>query len=136
MSVEAKAKIKLTDGREVWRYVQVYYREVGTGRWISPEEAESMIAHPAVPVCDDQLDVDRLRWQLLKVQSQIALNEEGGAKATSAARLVLSALREMQSAAQREEVEQPWFTLGRALAKEVLALVGSEREVRQGKQGG
>lgn len=130
MSGDARAKLKLSDGREVWRYVQVYYREVGTGRWISPGEAETLltdIPEPGEQASIDETEIQNLRENLLKVQSQIALDKEGGAKATSAARLVLNILREMEADRKNHEEDCPWFVLGRELAEDVFALVQEEQ---------
>jgi hypothetical protein len=131
MSGDARAKIKLSDGREVWRYVQVQYRVVGTGRWISPGEAEALLVNSIEtdsPTAIEKIDIQNLREKLLRVKSQIALDQEGGAKATSAARLVLNILREMEADRDARVEDRPWFVLGRELAEEVLALVREEQD--------
>lgn len=130
MSGDARAKVKLSDGREVWRYVQVQYRVVGIGRWISPGEAEALLGNgieTAGPAAIEKTEIQNLREKLLRVQSQIALDQEGGAKATSAARLVLNILREMEGDRDAQAEDRPWFVLGRELAEKVLALVQEEQ---------
>lgn len=41
MAHDARAKIKLADGREVWRDGQGRYRDVNTGKWVSRLEVET-----------------------------------------------------------------------------------------------
>lgn len=126
MSADARAKIVLKDGRQVWRDVRVRYREVDTGRWISAEEAEALLDTPMSDVSTGESGPDAnrvLRKRLMDVQAQIALDRDAGAKATSAARLVLNMLKEMEQEEDEQEDDQPWFILGRELAKEVLALI-------------
>lgn len=126
MSEDARAKILLTDGREVWRDVRVRYREVKTGRWIPKDEAEALLPLQEVlirPLKAGQERNQSLRQRLMEVQAEIALDRDAGAKATSAARLVLSMLKEMDQADQNRNEDIPWFVLGRELAKEVLELI-------------
>lgn len=128
MSDDARAKILLADGREVWRDVRVRYREVKTGRWIPKAEAEALIPAPDVSSRSIRAGQERnqlLRQRLMEVQAEIALDRDAGAKATSAARLVLNMLKEMDQKDQNGEENPPWFVLGRELAKEVLDLIES-----------
>ena len=133
---DARAKIRLSDGREVWRQVKVEYREVDTGRWVSSEEVEKLC--PASWNLDTSklsgkiIQPDQLRQQIVDVQAQIALDSQGGAKSTSAARLVLKALDEMQAEDQGEQ-SMPWFILGRNLAEEILLLLENSPDEETGK---
>jgi len=130
MSHDARAKIRLKDGREVWRMVR--YREVGSGRWVSAKKVEGLlpegIGEPAQFSADFSPDPDRIRQQIVDVQSQIALDKEAGAKSTSAARLVIQMLNEMEEKARKSGQDVPWFVLGRQLAEQVLRLVEGEKE--------
>lgn len=128
MSEDAMAKIVLKDGREVWRDVRVRYREVETGRWIKAEEAEALMDTPQPLLPSEQTggqSYKSLRKRLMEVQAQIALDREGGARSTSAARLVMNMLKEIEQEEDDQTDDQPWFILGRELAKEVLALIES-----------
>jgi cell division protein FtsB len=123
MSDDAKARILLTDGREVWRDVRVRYREVRTGRWIPKAEAEALMPvslHPSHLILAQEVEAQSLRQRLMEVQAEIALDRDAGAKATSAARLVLNMLKDKDQAEQTGDEDTPWFVLGRQLAKEVL----------------
>jgi len=123
---DAKAKIQLADGREIWRQVKVEYREVGTGRWVSAEEVEHLYPAGWEPDSPEpgkkKLQPEQLRQQIVDVQAQIALDANRGSKSTSAARLVLKALENMENENQ-DELPTPWFILGRNLAEEVLMLI-------------
>ena len=128
MSHDARAKIRLKDGREVWRMVS--YREVGSGRWVSANEVERLlpegIGEPPQFSAALRPDPDHIRQQIVNVQSQIALDKQAGAKSTSAARLVIQMLNEMEEKAQKSGEDMPWFVLGRQLAEQVLRLVETE----------
>ena len=130
MSHDARAKIKLKDGREVWRMVR--YREVGSGRWVSANEVEGLlpegIGEPSELSARPCPDPDRIRQQIVDVQAQIALDKQAGAKSTSAARLVIQMLNEMEEKALKSGQDGPWFVLGRQLAEQVLRLVEAEKE--------
>ena len=130
MSHDARAKIRLKDGREVWRMVS--YREVGSGRWVSANEVEKLlpegIGEPSQFSADSRPDPDRIRRQIVDVQAQIAMDKQAGAKSTSAARLVLQMLNEMEEKARKSGQDGPWFVLGRQLAEEVLRLVEAKNE--------
>ena len=132
MSEDAKAKIRLKDGREVWRKVTTSYREVASGRWISAQEVEKLLpegwAAGSSLSTEPRPDLDDIRRQIVDVQSQIALDKQSGAKSTSAARLVLKALSEMEKGNLEEEQNAPWFILGRELAEQVLQLIDEEKE--------
>lgn len=134
MTQDARAKIRLTDGREVWRQVKVQYREVGTGRWVSAEEVEKLC--PAGGELNTPgghyLQPEQLRQQIVDVQAQIALDAQRGAKSTSAARLVLKALENMQDENQ-DQLPTPWFVLGRKLAEEILLLIEQSPNQETGK---
>ena len=126
MSEDARAKIVLTNGREVWRDVRVCYRDVKTGRWIPKEEVEPLMeisVRQTKPVVFTQGESRSLRKRLMEVQAEIALDPEAGARATSAARLVLNMLKEIEQEEQTQNDDQPWFILGRELAREVLAQI-------------
>lgn len=133
MSADARAKVILKDGRQVWRDVRVRYREVDTGRWIAAEEAEALMGTTlmSLPLEESGPAANQiLRKRLMEVQAQIALDKESGAKATSAARLVLNMLKDMEQEEDHPGDEKPWFVLGRELAKEVLAIIeGIESEI-------
>jgi hypothetical protein len=126
MAKDAKAKIQLTDGREIWRQVKVEYREVGTGRWVSAEEVEHLYPTgwelDSPELIKQNLHPDQLRQQIVDVQAQIALDANRGSKSTSAARLVLKALENMENE-NLDELPTPWFILGRKLAEEVLLFI-------------
>ena len=130
MSHDARAKIRLKDGREVWRIVR--YREVGSGRWVSANEVERLlpegIGEPPQFSAALRPDPDHIRQQIVDVQSQIALDKQAGAKSTSAARLVIQMLNEMEEKAQKSGEDMPWFVLGRQLAEQVLRLVETENQ--------
>lgn len=130
---DAKAKIQLTDGREIWRQVKVEYREVGTGRWVSAEEVEHLYPTGweinSLELIKQNLQPEQLRQQIVDVQAQIALDAQRGSKSTSAARLVLKALDEMEAEYQGEQ-PMPWFILGRELAEEILLLIEHETEAK------
>ena len=130
MSHDARAKIRLKDGREVWRMVR--YREVGSGRWVSANEVEKLlpegIGEPSQFSADSRPDPDRIRRQIVDVQAQIAMDKQAGVKSTSAARLVLQMLNEMEEKARKSGQDGPWFVLGRQLAEEVLRLVEAKNE--------
>ena len=64
----------------------------------------------------------------MDVQAQIAMDKQAGAKSTSAARLVLQMLNEMEEKARKSGQDGPWFVLGRQLAEEVLRLVEAKNE--------
>lgn len=134
MSHDARAKIRLKDGREVWRMVR--YREVGSGRWVSANEVEGLlpegIGEPAQFSADSSPDPDQIRQQIVDVQTQIALNKQAGAKSTTAARLVFQMLSEMEDKARKSGQDAPWFVLGRQLAEQVLRLVEAENEEKNG----
>jgi len=130
MSQDARAKIRLKDGREVWRMVAVTYREIGSGRWVSAHEVDRLLPdgmdagppHPASP----RPDMDQIRQQIVEVQAQIAMDKEAGARSTSAARLVLKTFAEMEEKEGGLEPDLPWFVLGRQLAEQVLRLLEAE----------
>ena len=136
MTQDARAKIRLSDGREVWRQVKVQYREVGTGRWVSTEEVEKLC--PAGGELNTPaparlyLQPEQLRQQIVDVQAQIALDAQRGAKSTSAARLVLKALENMEDENQ-DQPPTPWFVLGRKLAEEILLLFEQSPNQETGK---
>jgi len=134
MSHDARAKVRLKDGREVWRMVR--YREVGSGRWVSANEVEGLLpegtGEPAQFSADSIPDPDRIRQQIVDVQTQIALNKQAGAKSTTAARLVIQMLDEMEDKARKSGQDGPWFVLGRQLAEQVLRLVEAENEEKNG----
>jgi len=121
---DARAKITLPDGREVWRQIKVYYREVDSGRWISTQLVEGLIrAGETRILAASNDDLEHIRDRIVEVQSQIALDKESGARSTSAARLVLKALHEMQANALDKGQDPPWFVLGRQLAEHILQMV-------------
>ena len=66
---------------------------------------------------------------LMAVQTEIALDKDNGAKATSAARLigqVTGVLGRGAKQARSEKEGPPWFVLGSELALQVLALIEKE----------
>ncbi len=136
MAEDAMAKVRLLDGREVWRQVKVFYREVRSGRWVSPEEVEKLLPGGGQIVLaspeGNRPDLEELRRQIVSVQAQIAMDREAGQKSTSAARLVLKVLSELEEAARGAEKDSPWFVLGRELAEKILQLledeIGEKRE--------
>lgn len=163
MKDDARAKIKLGDGREVWREVIVRYRNVRTGKWVSSEDvavaqtaasSELPVQRPPEPVEPQDTKKQTEKWileavqklglpagtfdealgQLLAVQAEIALDKDNGAKATSAARLigqVTGMLGRGAGADPAGEEDQPWFVLGRELARHVLALIEEEQARRE-----
>lgn len=136
MSEDAMAKIKLADGREVWRQVSVRFREVESGRWLSAEEVQKF--YPADIVSNVQkkeqasTSVDQIRQQIVDVQAQIAIDRQAGAQSTSAARLVLKTLSEIENTVQKDQDSTAWFILGRQLAEQVLRLVEEELDRKSG----
>jgi hypothetical protein len=132
MSDDAKAKIRLMDGREVWRKVKVEYREVGTGRWVSAGDVDSLLlpewSETDAPLGKPKAEIGKIRQQIVDVQSRIALDREVGAGSTSAARLVLKTLNEMENSHLAEGQTKPWFVLGRQLAVQILKLIEEEQE--------
>ncbi|MEJ2758073.1 MAG: hypothetical protein P8046_06265, partial [Anaerolineales bacterium] len=108
--------------------VRVRYREVRTGRWIPKAEAEALMPvslHPSHLILAQEVEAQSLRQRLMEVQAEIALDRDAGAKATSAARLVLNMLKDKDQAEQTGDEDTPWFVLGRQLAKEALELIES-----------
>jgi hypothetical protein len=92
MIEDARAKIRLADGREVWRHVYIRYREVKTGRWLSSSEMERLwMREVQAPVKTDD-KAEQIRNKIVDVQAEIAMDKAGGSKSTSAARVVLKAL--------------------------------------------
>ena len=136
MSDDARAKIRLVDGREVWRQVKVEYREVGSGRWVSAEEVEKLCpvgVEPGLKGADSTSSrIAQIRQQIVDVQAEMALDKQAGAKATGAARLVLKTLNEMEQADSDEPADTAWFILGRQLAEQILVLIEMEKEGKTG----
>lgn len=167
MTDDARAKIQLPDGRQVWRDGSGRYRDVKTGKWVSREEIENASAlpntwlpekdiFPANPAdapgranteTEKQImeavrgmgreanTLEEAIGHILAVQAEIALEKDNGAKATHAARLIGQITGVLGKGAQKEdtqEEDQPWFVLGRELAKQILALVEEEQSHRAG----
>ncbi len=153
---DARAKIRLEDGREVWRDGAGRYREVGSGRWVAAQVVEAgmsdwqpeqrprsgLSASARAQVRQDlaqavqQLGLDvsspeEAYGKLIAVQAQIAMDKENGARATSAVRLIGQAAGLLEEEEEAEDADQPWFVLGRQLAKEVLGLVEAEQARRE-----
>jgi len=130
MSHDARAKVRLKDGREVWRMVR--YREVGSGRWVSAKEVDRLLPEDVKVKPGGRSaprpDLEQIRQQIVDVQAQLALDKDAGAKSTSAARLVLKMLSELEDKDRKSGPDAPWFVLGRQLAEQVLRLVEAENE--------
>lgn len=134
MSHDARAKVRLKDGREVWRMVS--YREVGSGRWVSAKEVDRLLPEDVKVKPGGRSaprpDLEQIRQQIVDVQAQMALDKQAGAKATGAARLVLKTLNEMEQADSDEPADTAWFILGRQLAEQILVLIEMEKEGKTG----
>ena len=151
MTSDARAKITLPDGRQIWRYGNGRYRVIKTGKWIAKEEVEDALAQASsidhnLTAAQKQLietvremgreadTLDEALAQLLAVQAEIALDKDNGAKATNATRLIGQISGIWDKNAQKEDAQQdddqPWFVLGRELAQELLALVEAEQAFR------
>jgi hypothetical protein len=123
MVAEKREKLCLTDGREVWRYTFVRYRDAASGKFISNQElgedpAPGLGSRP-VP------DLDQIEDQLLSTLLEIAAVPELVVKSSSSMKMLIGLVDKLkrEKAANQEE---EWFILGRQLAKEVLALLEEE----------
>ena len=117
------AKIKLKDGRDVWRKVYVRYRDVKTGAYLSAEEVEALIVTP--PDKFPLLDRKHLQEQIAAVHAKAAVRLEGGSQSVQAAKLVLGVLKSIEQEERSEHEEQPWFVLGRDLAIQLIEILAA-----------
>jgi len=118
-----REKIRFSDGREVWRYSFVRYRDSASGKFISKEELGE---DPALEL-DKQVppDLDEIEDLILSTLTEITAVPELAVKSSSSMKMLLELVqkRKRESAASEEE---EWFILGRGLAKQVLALLEEE----------
>lgn len=120
---DEQAKIKLRDGRQVWRKVYVRYRDVETGVYVSAEEVEALMVAPVEKF--PLLDRKHLREQIAAVHSEAATKPDGGSQSVQAAKLVLGVLKSIDQDERSEQEDQPWFVLGRDLAIQLLEIMAS-----------
>jgi hypothetical protein len=120
---DEQAKIRLRDGREVWRKVYVRYRDVETGVYVSAEEVEALQVAPVEKLL--LLDRNHLREQIAAVHSETAVKPDGGSQSVQAAKLVLGVLKSMDQDERSGQEDQPWFVLGRDLAVQLLEIIAS-----------
>ena len=120
---DEQAKIKLKDGRQVWRKVYVRYRDVETGVYVSAEEVEALMVAPIEKF--PLLDRKHLQEQIAAVHSEAAVKPEGGSQSIQAAKLVLGVLKSIDQDERGEQEDQPWFVLGRDLAVQLLEMMAS-----------
>ena len=120
---DEQAKIRLRDGREVWRRVYVRYRDVKTGVYVSAEEVEALKITPVEKF--PLLDRKHLQEQIAAVHSEAAIKPEGGSQSIQAAKLVLGVLKSIDQDERSEQENQPWFVLGRELAVQLLEIMAS-----------
>ncbi len=118
---DEQAKIRLRDGREVWRKVYVRYRDVKTGLFVSAEEVEALKHTPVEKF--PLLDRKHLREQIAAVHSEAAIKPDGGFQSVQAAKLVLGLLKSIDQDERSEQEDQPWFVLGRDLAVQLLEIM-------------
>jgi len=118
---DEQAKIKLRDGREVWRKVYVRYRDVQTGVYVSAEEVEALLVRPVKKF--PLLDRKHLKEQIAAVHAETAVKPEGGSQSVQAAKLVLGVLKSIEEDKRSVAEDQPWFVLGRDLAVKILEIM-------------
>jgi hypothetical protein len=70
---------------------------------------------------------------VMRVQTEIALDKSDPGKATAAARL-LTKTTSLITDLTKEGGDRPWFVLGRELAEQVLALINEELDHRGGDE--
>ena len=123
MSFERKKKIRLRDGREVWMYSFVRYKDVASGKFISREELGE---DPALGYGEKMPpDLDEIEDQILSTLTEIAANPELAVKSSSSIRMLLGMVEKMKRKAVEPRSEE-WFILGRDLAKEVLEMLDED----------
>jgi hypothetical protein len=121
MTYDEIAQIELSDGRKVWRIVNVRYRDVDTGQWVAEEEVEALAV--------GWLGRSAFQWdqstqqRLHSVQAEIAGDPEAGSKATSAAKFLFHMADKLKQQAEHAAETRPWFVLGRELACELLVFL-------------
>lgn len=123
MAAEKREKLCLTDGREVWRYTFVRYRDAASGKFISNQE---MREDPALGLGSRAVpDLDQIEGQVLSTLLEIAAVPELAVKSSSSMKMLIGLVDKLkrEKAANQEE---EWFILGKKLAKEVLALLEEE----------
>lgn len=159
MTNDARAKITLPDGRQVWRDGRGRYRDAQTGKWVAREEIEPTLPNILPTTAQKKTsgglqsaaerqiieavrgmgrEADTLEdalGQLVGVQAEIALDKDNGAKATNATRLIGQITGILgkggKQAEDAEADDQPWFVLGREHAKHLLALIEEEQARRE-----
>lgn len=127
-------KIKLEDGREIEHTAGGRWRDTATGRFVpkanAPENREyerrdaALLRDIVGVVRQAGYPVESLNdaWEvILGVQAEIALDKQGGTKATSAAKFLRDALLPEEG-----QEDDPELILGKQLAADVLALIASE----------
>lgn len=126
--------LKLEDGREVEQTAGGRWRDVATGRFVpkdevpqkqEPQHRNAALLRDIVGVVRQagyRIDTLEDAWEvILGVQADIALDKEGGTKATSAAKF----LREVLVPEGNQAVD-PELVLGKELASKILTMIETE----------
>lgn len=121
MSFEAREKIRLSTGREVWRVNYVRYRDVVSGKFISNEKISK---DPALREIT-QPNLNEVEDQMLLMLIEIVTQSELTAKSISSIKMLLEMVDRIRERATTGE--QDWFILGRETAKMVLALLEEDQ---------
>ncbi len=120
MGNESRKKVRLANGRDVWQYTFVRYRDAASGKFISKED-----------ICEDPIvgigerlapDLEQIEEEVLSTLLEIAADPDLAAKSNSSVRMLLRLVDKMKQEAAANQ-EEEWFILGRQLAKEVLELL-------------
>ncbi len=120
MGFESRKKVRLANGRDVWQYTFVRYRDAASGKFISKEELgeDPLVGIGKMPAPD----LGQIEELVLSTLIEVAADHELAGKSTASMKMLIDMVDRMkQEAAENQEEE--WFILGRQLAKEVLELL-------------
>lgn len=127
MAIENQVKVRLADGREVWRITYVRYRDADSGKFIAVNED---IDVPGLMADKDKgIDLELIEQQILSTLTEIVAEPDLAARSSSSVRLLLGLVEKMKKEKFAAAKEEDWFILGRELAREVLALLEEDEEV-------